>query len=76
MAEGLSRVSARIARLSMRLQEFLYEVQYVPGTKNIIQNFLSRMSLPLREIDLNPWNDVCAVGIFMLNEVKSLQKDE
>lgn len=60
----------------MRLQEFLYEVQYVPGTKNIIQNFLSRMSLPLREIDLNPWNDVCAVGIFMLNEVKSLQKDE
>lgn len=76
MAEGLSRVSARIARLSMRLQEFLYEVQYVPGTKNIIQNFLSKMSLPLREIDLNPWNDVCALGIFMLNEVKSLQKDE
>lgn len=72
--EGLCRASARIARLSMRLQDFVYKVQYVPGAKNVIADILSRLPIPLREVDQNPWNDCCVAEMF--SESHALRKDE
>lgn len=41
----------------MRLQDFRFEIHYVPGAKNVIADCLSRLSLPLVETDCNSWND-------------------
>lgn len=54
--EGMLKASARIARLSMRLQHFVYTIVYVPG-KDVTADFLSRMPLPLKENTHNEWDD-------------------
>lgn len=61
--EGLYKATARIARLSMRLQDFLFEIHYVPGAKNVIADCLSRLSLPLVETDCSSWNDFSVANV-------------
>lgn len=44
--KGLYNASPRLARLSVRLLDYNYEVQYLPGAKNVVADFLSRLPLP------------------------------
>ncbi|KAJ1137637.1 hypothetical protein NDU88_004035 [Pleurodeles waltl] len=37
--------------MSMRLQEFLYEIEYVPGKSNVVADFLSLMPTGMLEWD-------------------------
>lgn len=55
--EGVLKASARIARMSMRLQDFIYSIVYVPGKENVTADFLSRMPLPIKEDIRNEWDN-------------------
>ncbi|KAJ1154870.1 hypothetical protein NDU88_007613 [Pleurodeles waltl] len=41
----------RLARMSVRLFDYNYVVQYLPGVKNTVADFLSRMPLPSNDTD-------------------------
>ncbi|KAJ1191874.1 hypothetical protein NDU88_001188 [Pleurodeles waltl] len=49
--KGLYKASPRLARLSVRLFDYNYVVQYLPGVKNTVADFLSRMPLPSNDIE-------------------------
>ena len=49
--EGMGKISARLARIASRLQEYIYTVEYIPGWKNVQADCLSRLSLPWEEVD-------------------------
>lgn len=44
--------------MSPKLLEFNYNVEYVPGKKNLIADYLSRAPLPLQENNYAEWNDL------------------
>lgn len=73
--EGLSRESARIARFSMRLLDYVYDFQYVPGNKNVTADFLSRMSLSLNEVEQDLWSE-CSVASILNSEGSCCIKKE
>ncbi|KAJ1178414.1 hypothetical protein NDU88_003660 [Pleurodeles waltl] len=41
----------RLARMSVHLFDYNYVVQYLPGVKNMVADFLSRMPLPSNDTD-------------------------
>lgn len=65
--EGFVSATVRIARFSVRLQDFLFDILYVPGAKNVTVDCLRRLALPLTETDLNSWNDYSVANVFKVN---------
>lgn len=52
--KGLYNASPRLARLSVRLFDYMYDIQYVPGVRNVIANFLSRMPVSTMDKVISP----------------------
>ncbi|KAJ1143099.1 hypothetical protein NDU88_009410 [Pleurodeles waltl] len=46
-----AELTGRLARMSVRLFDYNYEVQYLPGVKNTVADFLSCMPLPSNDIE-------------------------
>lgn len=42
MKTGLVSISLRIRRWVIALQDFCFEVEYIPGPKNVLADFLTR----------------------------------
>ncbi|XP_069055957.1 arylsulfatase G isoform X1 [Pleurodeles waltl] len=61
---GLQNASPRLSRMSVKLLDFTYDVQYWPGVKNKVADFLSRMSLPIKNVDELMGEESCVAGLF------------
>lgn len=55
--DGTVNASARIARLSIRMQDFIHKVVYLPGKDNILADCLSRLPLRLEECEDDNYDD-------------------
>lgn len=68
------RVSSRLIRLLARLQEFNFEIRYLPGGKNVCADCLSRIPLPCVEKSVDSKNDLeCVFSIDVLQNYKITQ---
>ncbi|KAJ1129419.1 hypothetical protein NDU88_007789 [Pleurodeles waltl] len=72
--KGLFKASPRIARLSVRLLDYKYEVRYVPGFKNKIADYLSRMPLARTDEEVKELEDCCVADI--IQDVQGITEDE
>ncbi|KAJ1081874.1 hypothetical protein NDU88_002047 [Pleurodeles waltl] len=61
---GLLNASPRLSRMSVKLLDFTSDVQYWPGVKNRVADFLSRMSLPVSDTDEVLDDERCVAGLF------------
>ena len=85
---GDHKVTARLARLASSLQEYQYEVQYIPGWQNCQADCLSRLPLPWDSVDkdsvLSRENegpvatvfDLCNVSLGSIDEAEWLRVNE
>ncbi|KAJ1192003.1 hypothetical protein NDU88_001315 [Pleurodeles waltl] len=48
---GAGKCSARLARLAARLQEYMYDLEYIPGWRNVQADCLSRLPLGWEVVD-------------------------
>lgn len=55
--EGSVGASARLARISMRMKEYVYKIVYVLGKQIVIADCLSRLPLRLEECVDDPWGN-------------------
>ncbi|KAJ1206773.1 hypothetical protein NDU88_002171 [Pleurodeles waltl] len=53
-----AELTGRLARMSVRLFDYNYVVQYLPGVMNTVADFLSRMPLPAKDTDEDAKEDM------------------
>lgn len=55
--EGILKATPRLARMSLKLLEFNYDVEYLPGKRNLIGEYLSRSPLLIHDATYAECND-------------------
>uniref|UniRef100_A0A5S6QCG5 RNA-directed DNA polymerase n=1 Tax=Trichuris muris TaxID=70415 RepID=A0A5S6QCG5_TRIMR len=72
-SKGIDRASLRIARWSMKLMEFNYDIKYKPGSANSVADALSRLPVEKEPTNLEHEEDVVA---YIRKEIPAVNSSE
>ncbi|KAJ1178420.1 hypothetical protein NDU88_003666 [Pleurodeles waltl] len=56
-SQGFTKATPHIAKLSFRVLDYVYEVEYLPGKRNKVADYLSRSPLPFQATEDCEWNE-------------------
>lgn len=73
-SEGVLKATPRIAKMNLKLLDFTYEVEYLPGKRNQVADYLSISPLPYETPERTDWDDFNVA--FVYDSTSAITKDE